>query len=92
MNLKVIYYIGILVFLLILSHLSSYKIPDLSAANIDSVLILTPYGIIKNFIIGNSEFYFKTPPLRYENIWRNLSIYFPLLFFSYSLIFEKDGQ
>ena len=78
--------------LLTLSHLSAYKIPDLSSANIDNVLILTPYGIIKNLISGNTEFYFRVPPLRYENIWRNLALYFPILFFSYSLIFKKGNQ
>lgn len=92
MNLKVIYFICLTALLLALSHLSGYKIPNLANASINDALILTPYGIIKNLISGDSEFYFRTTPLRFENIWRNLAIYFPILFFSYSLILKKGNE
>lgn len=39
-----------LFFISILAYLSSYQIPDLSQANWDTVLFLTPSGIITNHI------------------------------------------
>jgi hypothetical protein len=90
MKSKMIYFVPLIVFLIVFSFVTTYKIPDLTKESVDRVLILTPYGIIKNFVTGNKAFYFQAPPLRYENFWRNLSCYFPILFFSGLLIFKKE--
>lgn len=39
----------------ILSSIASYRIPDLSQSNWDTVLFLTPYGIISNYLHQNSS-------------------------------------
>lgn len=41
-------------FISVLACLSSYQIPDLSQANWDTVLFLTPYGILSNHINPNN--------------------------------------
>jgi hypothetical protein len=44
---------------------TSYQVPDLSDSNWDTVLFLTPIGIIKNFLDENPlmrSFYFDSSP------------------------------
>lgn len=44
-------FLGVQIFFIsLLAYLSSYQIPDLSQANWDTVLFLTPTGIISNHI------------------------------------------
>ena len=39
-----------ILFLTVFSSIASYQVPDLSQANWDTVLFLTPYGILHNFL------------------------------------------
>ena len=44
-----------LLFIFCLANIASYQIPDLRQSNWDTVLFLTPYGIISNYLHQKSS-------------------------------------
>ena len=77
-----------LFFIFCLSSIANYEVPDLRQSNWDTVLFLTPYGIISNYLHKESSvlwtFYADTSPgqlnLSLTQIGTMLVVYVVMLF------------
>lgn len=89
---KAFYYPGLILSLLVLSHLSNYQIPHLAQIPFENIIFLTPYAIIKNFMAGNTHLYFMDVPVRFTYIWKYFLFYIPVFVFSFLIIKSQRGE
>jgi hypothetical protein len=92
MKLKAICFLGLFISLAILSDMSQYQIPNLSTVALDDIIFLTPYGILKNLIIGKTEIYFHSPPSRYSQLGIHLLCYIPVFITSWLILFPRGKK